>query len=252
MLPKYPYTSVSLSLSYNEKGIYFYFYAPVWHLALKNLPYCSVCAHSLSHVQLFGTPWPVGCQAPLSIEFFNVHSCGKNTTMSCNVLLQRPTLDQTQVSGIFCIDRWILYHCTTWEAQLYYNLNTIKIQILTSLCLPSSVFLELLYNLTSHVCEHALVETAATVRVKSNSLGNTEKKQKSRNLLVPSMTSYWKNLWLICWNRRNVICKVLDLALQNNIDRSVIFQLRSSYIAHQALDSRKIYAKLCIWNFRLI
>ena len=59
MLPK--------DLSYNEKGIYFY--PHIGYLDLKNLPYCSLCAQSLSHVQLFGTPWPVACQAPLSIEF---------------------------------------------------------------------------------------------------------------------------------------------------------------------------------------
>ena len=31
----------------------------------------SVCAHaqSLSHVRLFATPWTIGCQAPLSMEF---------------------------------------------------------------------------------------------------------------------------------------------------------------------------------------
>ena len=76
------------------------------------------------------------------------------------------------------------------------TINTIKIQILTSLSRPSPVFLELLFNQTSHVYEHALVERAATVRVKSSSLGNTEKKQGARSLLVPRVTSYWKNLWL--------------------------------------------------------
>ena len=28
-----------------------------------------MCAQSLSHVQLFVTPWTVGCQAPLFMEF---------------------------------------------------------------------------------------------------------------------------------------------------------------------------------------
>ena len=28
-----------------------------------------VCVHRLSHVQLFGTPWTVACQAPLSMRF---------------------------------------------------------------------------------------------------------------------------------------------------------------------------------------
>ena len=35
-------------------------YAPIFE---------TVCAQSLSHVQLFGTPWTVVCQAPPSMEF---------------------------------------------------------------------------------------------------------------------------------------------------------------------------------------
>ena len=29
------------------------------------------------------------------------------------------TSDQTQVSYVSCTGRWVLYHCTTWEAPLY-------------------------------------------------------------------------------------------------------------------------------------
>ena len=36
---------------------------------LKPIKSPSVCAQSLSHVQLFVTPWTVACQAPLSLGF---------------------------------------------------------------------------------------------------------------------------------------------------------------------------------------
>ena len=36
---------------------------------LHTLITCAACAYSLSHIQLFATPWTVACQAPLSMEF---------------------------------------------------------------------------------------------------------------------------------------------------------------------------------------
>ena len=33
--------------------------------------------------------------------------------------------DQTLVSWVSCIGRWILYHCTTWEVQLCLNSNKV-------------------------------------------------------------------------------------------------------------------------------
>ena len=46
------------------------------------LPFLTVCAHLLSHVQLFVTPWTVVRQAPLSID-----SPGKNTGVGCYFFL---------------------------------------------------------------------------------------------------------------------------------------------------------------------
>ena len=34
--------------------------------------------------------------------------------------------DYTRISGVSCIGRQILYHCTTWEDQLVYNSIYIK------------------------------------------------------------------------------------------------------------------------------
>ena len=42
-----------------------------------------MCALSLSHVQLFLTPWPVACQAPLSMEFSR-----QENWVGCQFLLQ--------------------------------------------------------------------------------------------------------------------------------------------------------------------
>ena len=42
------------------------------------------CAQSLSHVQLFMTPWTIVRQAPLSMGFFS----GKNIGVCCHFLLQ--------------------------------------------------------------------------------------------------------------------------------------------------------------------
>ena len=45
---------------------------------------------------------------------------GKNTGVYGHFLLQGivPTQDWTCISCISCIGRWILYHCTTWEAPI--------------------------------------------------------------------------------------------------------------------------------------
>ena len=60
----------------------------------------------LNHVQLFVTPWTVGCQVPLSMD-----SPGKNAGVGCHAFLQRTFLTQ----GLNLCLLQILYHCTTWE-----------------------------------------------------------------------------------------------------------------------------------------
>ena len=57
----------------------------------------------LSPVRLFATLWTVAHHAPLSTGFFREES-------------SQPR-DQTQVSCISRIGRWILYNCATWQAH---------------------------------------------------------------------------------------------------------------------------------------
>ena len=68
------------------------------------------CAHPLSRIQLFATPWIVAHQARISqariLEQVAISFRGSS----------RPR-DQTHA---FCTGRWILYHCTIWEAPVEY------------------------------------------------------------------------------------------------------------------------------------
>ena len=79
--------------------------------------YC-VYAKLLSHVRLFGTPWTVARQAPLSMD-----SPDKNTGVDCHSLLQRNFLTQglnpCLLQLLHC--RRILYHRATREAQCSYS-----------------------------------------------------------------------------------------------------------------------------------
>ena len=62
---------------------------------------------SLSHVQLFATP--------LSMGFFS----GKNTGVGCHFSSSRGSSrsrNQTCVSYVSCISRWILYPLNRWES----------------------------------------------------------------------------------------------------------------------------------------
>ena len=68
-----------------------------------------------SRVQLFGTPWTVACQAPLSWD-----SPGKNTEVDCHVFLQGIFLIQglnLHLLGLLHC-RQILYPLSTGEAAL--------------------------------------------------------------------------------------------------------------------------------------
>ena len=71
------------------------------------------CAHSLSCIQLFGPHrlYPTRLHCPWNFP-------GKNTTVGCHFLLQRIFLTQgsNPLLHVFCTERQILYHCTTWEA----------------------------------------------------------------------------------------------------------------------------------------
>ena len=78
-------------------------------LRMKCMPMC----YHFSHVRLFGTQWTEAHQAALSMEFFR-----QDTGIGCHALCQgifpiwgsSLSSDQTHVSYVTCIDRWILYH----------------------------------------------------------------------------------------------------------------------------------------------
>ena len=70
-------------------------------------------ALSPSVVQFFEIPWTVVDQAPLSLRFSRQAEIG----VDCHSLLQGifPPRDRT---GVFYIDRQILYHQASWESPL--------------------------------------------------------------------------------------------------------------------------------------
>ena len=74
-----------------------------------------VSAQLFSHVQLFATPWTVACQGPLTMGILQARIL-EWVAISSSRRSSWPR-DGTCVS---CIGRWILYHCDTWEAILYY------------------------------------------------------------------------------------------------------------------------------------
>ena len=71
------------------------------------------CAHSLSHVQLFATPWTVAHQARISQARILEQVAFSFRESS------RPR-DQAQIS---CTGKWILYHCPIWEASMEYSVQ---------------------------------------------------------------------------------------------------------------------------------
>ena len=70
---------------------------------------------SLSHVQLFATPWPATCQAPLSSPW---DSPGKNIGVSCHFLLHGIFLTQRLSLSLLTVGRFFTV-CATRKAQKY-------------------------------------------------------------------------------------------------------------------------------------
>ena len=71
-----------------------------------------MCAQFLSCL-IFEAPWTVACQAPLSMEFSRQeYRSGVAIPFSRDL----PALGKG--TWISCIDRWILYYYTAWEAQV--------------------------------------------------------------------------------------------------------------------------------------
>ena len=67
-----------------------------------------MCAKSLSRVRLFVTPWTVAPQAPLSMGILQARILQWVALPSSGGSSQPK--DQTRVSYIFCIGRWVLSH----------------------------------------------------------------------------------------------------------------------------------------------
>ena len=109
-----------------------------------------MCVCTLSHVQLFATPWTIACQAPLSQEFSR-----KNTGGGCHFLFSRRSSqprDRTQVSCVSCFGKWILYHCATIGScsvtiihaclRKYYELYYLKSQWSLVWGIPTTFFVQ--------------------------------------------------------------------------------------------------------------
>ena len=73
-----------------------------------------VCAQLLSRVRLFGTPWTVAHQAPLSVGFSRQAYWSGLPFPPPGDLLD-PGIKPVSPEST-CIGRRILYHCATWEA----------------------------------------------------------------------------------------------------------------------------------------
>ena len=69
----------------------------------------------LSGVQLFATLQTATQQTPLSMKFSQARIL--ELLAICYSRSSRPR-DPTGISCISCIGRWILYHCTIWEATV--------------------------------------------------------------------------------------------------------------------------------------
>ena len=82
------------------------------------MPLCifsSVCVfvYTLSHAQIFVTPWTADCEAPLGGFWARILEWA---AISYSRTSSRPR-DQTHVSCGSCIGRQILYHRASWEAH---------------------------------------------------------------------------------------------------------------------------------------
>ena len=76
--------------------------------------YCVCCAQSLSHVQLFATPWTVALPAPLSLEFPRQEYWSGFLFPSPGDLPD----EGTEPTDPALTGRWVLYHCATRKPSL--------------------------------------------------------------------------------------------------------------------------------------
>ena len=74
-----------------------------------------VCAHSLSCVQLFTTPWTIAHQVNLGHGIFQARIL-EWVAVTYSGRYSRPR-HWSWVSCVSCIGKWVLHHCGTWEAH---------------------------------------------------------------------------------------------------------------------------------------
>ena len=99
-----------------------------------------MCAYSLSHVQLFVTPWTVVCQAPLSMGFSRQeYWIG---------LPFPPPRNWTHASCVSCIGKWILYHWATWKTNFLVTViyQLCLLQIFLLVCSLSFLSLNIVFH----------------------------------------------------------------------------------------------------------
>ena len=77
-------------------------------LLLASRVYLYVCAQSLSHVQLFVTPWTVTHQTPLFMIFSRQEYWSGLPFPPAEDLPNQG--NEPTVSCVFCIGKWIIYH----------------------------------------------------------------------------------------------------------------------------------------------
>ena len=160
MLHKYPYTLVSLSLIQWKRNVFLSTYMTS---CFEEPAYCSVvCSITKSCSTLWNS---MACSLPRS-SVHRIFQAGIPQWVAISYSRDQLWIKPRSLASSALIDGFFST-APPGKPSFLNTINTIKIQVLTSLSLPSPVFLELLFNLTSHVCEHALVERAATVRLKA-------------------------------------------------------------------------------------
>ena len=125
---------------------------------------------TLSHVLLFAAPWTVAHRAPLPMEFFmQEHWSGLPFPPQGSSWPR----DQTCVSCVSCIDRWILYQWATWETHS--TGNSTQYSTLTSMGEKSEKYWWYVYVSLNHFysipatkqhCKSAILQYKMKIKLK--------------------------------------------------------------------------------------
>ena len=101
------------------KVLFFFFWA-AWAVYIVVL-YCCLYCMSLSHVRLYWNPMDCNPSGSSVRGIFQATILEWVAVSSFRGSSQ--PRDQTHVSCIFCIDRWSLYHWTTWNSEMFLYLR---------------------------------------------------------------------------------------------------------------------------------